>query len=180
MRTLARRLLPLAAAGATLAFVFAGPSTATSPAQSTAAAAAADSPIDHVVIIYLENHSFDNIFGRFCYQNPLRRCEGAITGTMPDGSTRPLTRQPDWVNETGHTGWEQIAAINKGQMNGWPAVRGCGPTKEPGHPNSLPYGCYTQLTNPTKQIPNLMALARKYALSDRTFQLDSVPSWQPT
>ena len=30
------------------------------------------SPIRHVVVIYLENHSFDNLLGYWCDQNPGR------------------------------------------------------------------------------------------------------------
>ena len=38
-----------------------------------------------------------------------------------------------------------------------------------------PYGCFTQFTQ--DQIPNLWNLARSFAISDRTFQLGSVPSY---
>jgi phospholipase C len=44
---------------------------------------AASSPIQHIVIIYMENHSFDNVLGRLCVQDS--RCEAATTGMTHDG-----------------------------------------------------------------------------------------------
>jgi phospholipase C len=179
MRRLALRLLPLAAAGAAVGVAFAGPTTAVEkPGRpQPAAVAPAASPIDNVVVIYLENHSFDNVLGKFCVNNPARGCSGATTGKMPDGSVRALTDQPDLIPEVGHQGHEQIAAINGGKMDGWPSIRGCGPTPEPNSNNSMAYGCYTQVTRPVHQIPSLLSLIRKFALSDRTFQMDNIPSW---
>jgi phospholipase C len=181
MRPPALRPLPLAAAAVIAAAIaFAGPTTASENAARPAtplAAAPTASPIKNVVVIYLENHSFDNLLGVYCINNPARGCSGASTGKLPDGKTRALTDQPDIVPEVGHQGREQLAAINGGQMNGWPAVRGCGAKPESNSSNSLAYGCYVQVTKPPKQIPNLLTLTRTFALSDRTFQMDNIPSW---
>jgi phospholipase C len=40
-------------------------SPAAAPAADAAQAPAADLPVDHVVVIYLENHAFDNMYGLF-------------------------------------------------------------------------------------------------------------------
>ena len=39
-------------------------------------ASAQPSPIQHVVVLYLENHSFDSLLGYWCDENP---------GRCPDG-----------------------------------------------------------------------------------------------
>ena len=123
------------------------------------------SPIRHVVIVYQENHSFDNVLGRLCARTG--RCDGATRGTLPDGSRIPLATSPDIVPRVGHQTSAQNAAINGGLMNGFAHVHGC----EAKHDHR----CYTQFRH--RQIPNLWKLAKSYAMSDQTFQMDSVPSF---
>ncbi len=123
------------------------------------------SPIKHVVIIYQENHSFDEVLGALCIQDA--RCDGSLTATLLNGTHRALTRSPDVVPVVNHDSKSETAAINGGLMNGWEKVSGCSA--------SAGYPCLTYY-DPT-QIPNLAALARTYALSDRTFQMDKVPSF---
>jgi len=121
--------------------------------------------IRHVVVIYQENHSFDNVLGRFCVRTV--RCDGTRTGELRGGSPIPLAKSPDRVPDAGHTGTAQTEAINGGRMDGWIGINGCSKTRG--------YGCLTQYS--PGQIPNLTHLARHFALSDRTFQMDSVSSW---
>ncbi len=127
-------------------------------------------PIRHVVIIYQENHSFDNVLGRLCARTGT--CDGATDGTLRDGSTVRIARSPDIVPIVDHQTRAQNIAIDGGRMDGFERIHGCSPGEEP--PNQ-PHGCFTQFTR--EQIPNLWRLARSFALSDRTFQLDSVPSY---
>ena len=148
---------------ATLAAV--GPTAPRAHAAPTAAAATTSSPIQHVVVIYQENHSFDEVLGALCIQDA--RCDGSLTATLLNGTTRALTKSPDVVPTVNHDTSSETAAINKGAMNGWEKVKGCGA--------SAGYPCLTYY-DPT-QIPNLAALARAYAISDRTFQMDAVPSF---
>jgi phospholipase C len=122
-------------------------------------------PIKHVVIIYQENHSFDNVFGRMCAASG--RCDGATEGTLPDGSTIPLPTSPDVVPSAGHRTKAQAKAIDGGKMDGFANVGHCG--------ESNGYRCMSQF-NPS-QIPNLSQLAQSFVLSDQTFQTASVPSF---
>jgi phospholipase C len=128
------------------------------------------SPIRHVVIIYQENHSFDNVFGRLCARTGA--CDGVTEGTLPDGSTIRLRRSPDIVPKVAHDTHGQNRAIDGGRMDGFATIRGCRPKV---NPSRLRYGCFTQFTR--DQIPNLWKLARSFTISDRTFQLDSVPTY---
>ena len=123
------------------------------------------SPIQHVVVIYQENHSFDNVLGRLCVRTG--RCDGAVKGKLPNGSSIRLRRSPDVVPDVGHTGEGQTRAINGGRMDGWPSLGNC--SRERGYQCMTEYG--------PGQIPNLTRLARHFAISDRTFQLDNVSTW---
>src|SRR5689334_19083837 len=60
------------------------------------------SPIRHVVIIYQENHSFDNVLGEVCQTRPTP-CNG-YTGpvTFADGETAENVVQPDVVPDIRH------------------------------------------------------------------------------
>jgi phospholipase C len=139
------------------------------------AAAATSSPIQHIVIIDQENHSFDNVLGKFCSEigTQITRpgagdgCDGATTGLLSSGETIPLGVARDVVPDVSHTVAAQTRAIAGGQMNGFDRTGGC--HKRNG------YKCYTQFD--PGHIPNVAALATDFALSDRTFELRATPSW---
>src|SRR5436190_3857650 len=121
--------------------------------------------IQHVVIVYQENHSFDDVLGVVCVRNG--RCDGATTGTLPNGSTIQLRRAPDIVPAVSHSLASQTTAIDGGKMDGFARIHGCGAAAS--------YACYEQY-GPAR-IPNLAALARAFTVSDRTFEDGAVPSW---
>jgi phospholipase C len=142
--------------------VVAGSVSHSAPAR---ASVSSGNPIKHVVIIYQENHSFDEVLGALCVQDA--RCDGSLSAKLLNGTTHPLTKSADIVPTINHDTLSESTAINGGAMNGWEKVKGCNA--------SSGYQCLTYY-DPT-QIPNLASLARSYALSDRTFQLDKVPSF---
>ena len=118
------------------------------------------SPIRHVVIIYQENHSFDNVLGYLCDVTLAGRCDGATSGQLLNGSTIPLAQSTDVVPNVSHNDIAQVNALNGGAMNGWEKVSGCQKTKG--------YKCYSQFQ--PDQIPSLSALAQSYTIADRTFE----------
>lgn len=126
-------------------------------------------PIQHVVIIYQENHSFDEVLGKLCQEqvNGQKRCDGSTTATLSTGGSRALTQSPDVVPVVNHDTKSSLLAVNGGLMNGFDKIKGC--TAADG------YKCLTYY-DPT-QIPNLASYARQFAVSDRTFQMDDVPSF---
>ena len=128
-------------------------------------ARAATGPIQHVVVIYQENHSFDNILGRWCVQSG--RCDGVTTGRLHDGTTIPLSKASDLVAHVDHSREAQTTAIEGGAMDGFDLLLGCDQTAG--------YACYSQYT--PKQIPNVIALARSFAVSDATFETSLAASW---
>ena len=132
--------------------------------------------IQHVVIIDMENHSFDNVLGKLCISrppnpsgtpNPGYQCNGASQGKLSNGQTINLQPAADLVPSVAHNNAAQDTAINGGKMNGFDKISGCG--------SSGGYRCYTQFS--PDQIPNTSALARQFAISDHTFEQHSIPSW---
>jgi phospholipase C len=134
------------------------------PRPAAARLRAFSTPIRHVVVLYQENHSFDDALGALCIQDA--RCDGVSSGTASDGTSVPLTPEPDVVPSVDHSAAAQTTAIDGGRMDGFSKINGCTP---PG------YGCYAHFQ--PSQIPNLSALARSFVISDRTFELSAVPSW---
>ena len=125
------------------------------------------SPITHVVILYQENHSFNDLLGRLCLDEH-DRCVASDTGQISNGQTLPLSSEGDVPPPAGHEPADQIAAINGGKMNGWDNVYRCA-TKD-GH-----YRCLTQA--PPGRVPTLWTLADTFAMSDATFQTSTSASW---
>ena len=122
-------------------------------------------PIRHVVVLFQENNSFDEVLGKLCVSDA--RCDGAMTGKTSDGQTVPLTPEPDILPVVDHSVEGQTAAIDGGKMDGFNLIKGC--TAADG------YACYSQIA--PGQIPNLAALARSFVISDRTFEESDSPSY---
>jgi phospholipase C len=135
--------------------------------------AVAEAPIEHVVIVFQENHTFDNVLGKFCHDVRLGEvqradtCRGHVVGWLPHGGHLKLHRAIDVVPNVSHTVRSQRIAIDGGKMDGFALIRGCRARDN--------YRCYSQFTE--KQIPNAIRLAKHFAISDATFELRQAPSW---
>jgi Phosphoesterase family len=164
MRRTVQKLTGLVAAAIGLA-VWLGPALGNLGPAVAQARIIGPTPIQHVVIIYQENHSFDNVLGKLCVLD--NRCNGATTGVLPDGQVIPLRRASDIVEKVEHLSGGQRTAIDDGKMDGFSKIGGCGPANH--------YQCYTQY-HPS-QVPNLSALARHFNISDRTFSMSPISSW---
>lgn len=119
-------------------------------------------PIEHVIVIVKENHTFDNYFGSF------PGAEGISDCVLKDGSTIPCPQAPDstprdlcHAHSCGLTDW------NGGQMNGWEDVAG-----SDSNGDHLAWAQYHE-----SDIPNYWAYARKYALADHFFSNMIGPSF---
>ncbi|HZT95219.1 MAG TPA: alkaline phosphatase family protein [Chloroflexota bacterium] len=127
-----------------------------SPVQSSKASTCNPSicgPIQHIVIIVRENHSFDNLFGRF---------PGAVGSTTAMvGSNRvKLTKTPNQLlKDLGHGGQSALVAVNHGKMNQFRLVL-----------NAIQNGQdVADSQYRKKQIPNYWAYASRYTLADHFF-----------
>ena len=146
-------------------------------------------PIQHVVVIDMENHTFDSVLGRYCVdqkQGLIHRdgtnspCDGTVTGLLPGGKPIPLQDALDYGYNIGHSVSEHVRSIDHGRMDGFANVRGCTQYSNPA------YACLATF-DPLKGtcgidkdqtcIPNLVRLADQYAISDRTFEFATSASW---
>ncbi len=134
-----------------------------------ASAGAKSSPIKHVVVLYLENHSFDNVFGYWCDHNRRRCPDGGMppSVTLADGTVVTPTVAPDTVPNASHDVEAQTAAVDGGKMDGWAKVFGCQASRK--------YACISGYK--PSQIPNIITLAKDFAISDNTFSMANSPSW---
>ena len=134
-------------------------------APAAEAGAGAPSPIRHVVVLFQENHSFNDLLGKLCVDEQ-DRCDGTTTGVISDGTKIPLSPEPDIVPGVAHLYADQVAAMDHGAMDGWDHVGACGAPH---------YRCLTQAQ--AGAVPTLWSLADTYTVSDRTFESDVSASW---
>jgi phospholipase C len=136
--------------------------------SSAGPASAQPSPIKHIVVLYLENHSFDNVLGFWCDDHPGRCPQGGMPARVRLSNGKVVTPgvTPDVVPGLDHSVGGQEAAIDHGRMDGWWATGGCSPPH---------YRCISGYR--PRQIPNLAALASAFAISDATFSMKDSPSW---
>jgi phospholipase C len=112
--------------------------------------------IQHTVIIFKENHTFDNYFGTF------PGVDGVTTGLISTGQTVPLTLMPDSDNATLCNSWDcAIQAIDGGKMDSFDLI-------------STGLSAYTQATS--QQIPQYWQYAQHFVLADRYFTSVHGPS----
>jgi phospholipase C len=138
------------------------------------------SPIQHVVVLDLENHSFDNVLGFWCQAATLPggvtpRCGAGdampATVTLSNGAVVTPYAMPDVVPTAAHDVASQVAAIDGGRMDGWQNATGgtCAATTRPA------YRCVGGY--PPAQVPNITVLAGAGAMEDRFFEEQDAPSW---
>jgi phospholipase C len=127
------------------------------------------SPVRHIVVLYLENHTFDNVLGFWCNVHT-RRCPDGGMPSLVKLSNNTVVKPsvtPDIVPNVSHSVGSQQMAINDGQMDGWQKIQGC--------TASLHYACISGYK--PAQVPNVVRLANRFAISDRTFSMADSPSW---
>ena len=165
-RTLPRS--PLVAVAGAIAVVLAG------FLPGSTATAAPVTPIRHVVVIYLENHSFDNVLGYWCDAHHGRCPDGGMPSsvTLSNGAVVKPSVTPDTIPPISHTVASQLAAMNivngKPQMNGWQNIQ----QSQCAAPQ---YQCISGYE--PGSMPNITTLANKFAISDMTFSMGDSPSW---
>src|SRR5579864_1985818 len=107
----------------------------------------AQNPIQHIVFLVKENHSFDNVFGAFPGAN------GASVGLC--GSTQvPLTHSALGPPNLAHDWNPARTAIDNGKMDGFCKIA----------PNNGSYIQYYQ-----SDIPNYWTYAQQFVLADNMF-----------
>src|SRR5262249_36746089 len=128
-------------------------------------------PVKHVVVLYMENHSFDSVLGFWCDDNPGRCPEGGMPSkvTLSNGDAVTPSVDPDVVPNVLHNVISQRIAIDGGKMDGWAKIPDGSCNAATG------YQCVSGYK--PSQIPNITRLASQFAISDRTFSMAQSPSW---
>ena len=155
---------------------------ALSPARSTLRAfsrpprLAARSPVRHIVVIYLENQSFDSLLGFWCDQDPRRCPDGGMPSsvTLSNGAVVRPSVGPDVVPQVDHGVGSQERAMDcvpfgACLMDGWQKIRGGQCDAATG------YQCIAGYK--PSQEPDLAALATRFAISDMFFSMLQNWSW---
>ena len=142
--------------------------TATSPAHASPAAPQRTGRIAHVVIVFQENRSFDNLFNGFPGADTVQ------SGTDSNGKSialRPVDLAARYDLDHSHRGF--VTEYNHGAMNGFDNERVSVPRKFRGtEPANAAYAFV-----PPAQIQPYWSLAKQYALADRMFQTNQGPSF---
>jgi phospholipase C len=119
-------------------------------------------PIKHIIIIDKENHSFDNMFGRF------PGADGATTARLSTGKSVVLTHTPDKTFlDIGHAGAAAELAINNGRMDQFDLLPG---SRQNG--KNIADSQYFE-----SDIPNYWKYARAFTLDDHFFATIIGPSF---
>jgi phospholipase C len=125
-------------------------------------AAVARYPIHHIIIIEKENHSFDNVFGRF------PGADGATTAHGPDGTTINLNRTPDHtLLDLAHQGDAAAFAVDDGRMDRFSQLPGAMQNN-----TDIADSQYQQ-----SDIPNYWRYAQHFTLDDHFFSTIMGPSF---
>src|SRR5215471_1220692 len=127
-------------------------------------------PIRHVVVIFLENQSFDSLLGYWCDSNPGRCPDGGMPSSvrLSNGAVVTPATSPDTVPNVNHNVTAQVAAIDGGKMDGWQNMPGGTCDAATG------YRCVSGYQ--PAQIPNITALARHFAKPARMVHRPLPPS----
>jgi phospholipase C len=117
-------------------------------------------PIEHIVIMDKEDHTFDSLFGRF------PGADGATTFRTADGRTHPLNHQPVQIlrSLTKSAGDYRIA-FDDGKLDGFSQISGAKQVN--GFTGTWEDMSDSQLYE--SDIPNYWTYARTYTLADRFF-----------
>jgi len=128
-------------------------------------------PIRHVVVIYLENHSFDNLLGFWCDTQRGRCPDGGLPSfvQLSNGAVVTPSTTPDTVPAIEHSVAAQAAAIDGGRMDGWQNIPDGSCAAAAG------YRCISGYQ--PSQVPNITTLAQDFAISDHTFSMGDSASW---
>lgn len=124
-------------------------------------------PIQHIVFIMKENHTFDNYFGLFPGVN------GTTTGVVKVNGvdqTIPLNPFQDKPPDYGHSWGHAKIAYDHGLLDRFnqssPQTSSC---------SAPPYPCYQEAQQ--SDLPNYWALAQHFLLNDHTFSSTKGPSF---
>jgi phospholipase C len=119
-------------------------------------------PIQHVIVVVKENHTFDNYFGSF------PGAEGTTMCHLKDGTSFACPHAPDRTpRDLDHDHGPALTDWDQGKMDGWEDVAGSDVNGD-----HLAWAQYQEA-----DIPNYWQYARHFALADHFFADELGPSF---
>lgn len=164
MKLHTRTIIPITCV-ALAAFALAEPTLALQPARLAHGGRTLQpgrNPIKHIIIMMRENHSYDQMFGRF------PGGDGTTVARLSNGQVVPLghTRDHLW-RDISHTSKAANRGINRGRMDGFNMIHG-----------ALQHGFDASLSQYHQaDIPNYWSYARHFTLDDHFFPTVAGPSY---
>ena len=187
--SLSRRRLTTAAAGTVACVLLAGPGAGTSTASAHAGTA---TPIEHLVVIFQENVSFDHYFGTYPHAantggQPFHAASGTpsvdgLTPTLltanPNG-TNPRRYDPASINDVltcdqDHNYNDEQRAFDNGKMDQFPQTVGNGGGKSPAGSPCVAGDVMNYYDGNT--VTALWNYAQRFAMSDASYSTTFGPS----
>lgn len=138
--------------------------------------------IRHIIIIMMENRSFDSYFGTFPGADGLPTKDGAFTVCNPDPATKvcisPYHDRNDGNGGGPHAANDSLLDIDNGKMDGFQAraesgTRGCLQMNNPNCTNSVAPDVMGY--HDDRELPNYWGYAKQFVLQDHMFE--PVASW---
>lgn len=119
-------------------------------------------PIKHIVILMRENHSYDNLFGRF------PGADGTTVAQLPNGQAVPLGHTPDHLwTDISHTSASATRGIDHGRMDRFNLIHG-----------AMQHGLDASLSQYHRSdIPSYWSYAQHFTLDDHFFPTIAGPSY---
>jgi phospholipase C len=93
---------------ATGALALTGALGALASVPGAAGASVPPSPIQHIVVLYLENHSFDSLFGFWCDRHPRRCPQGGMPATV---QLSKVMNGPEWNSTVLFVTWDDCGCF---------------------------------------------------------------------
>ncbi len=130
------------------------PRATPSPASLTSVVSVAQSKIKHIVFVILENHTYDNVFGRY------PGSDGASKATIPGLGTIPLLHAPPFGwHDIDHEYPNAVQSVDNGKMDGFIKNNGANQNGD-----LMAFWQYAQ-----SDVPNFWRYAQHFTLGDHMF-----------
>lgn len=137
-------------------------------------------PIDHILVMMMENRSFDHYFQGLPAAGVTDVDVAPANWSNPDTDGTPIPIFPDTDNciyDTEH-GWEDThKQINGGKMDGFVTSNHEEPSKHPELDPALLHGRRAMSYHTEASLPFYYSLAKEFSIADRNFASVPGPTW---
>ncbi len=141
----------------------------------------ADIPIDNVVVVMMENHSFDSYLGHlneYGMRSDIEEPDGGVTNPLPDGGAAPWTHAAHLCTlDTNHEWPGTHQEVDNGKMDGFAMVNDQTPPDAGAADPSIYSGARSLWYYDQTDLPFYYQLANTYAVADHYHCALQGPTW---